>query len=124
MTHNNSIESLYGHRLVLFGRAQLCKLGYVPDGPLREPPTMANPDHLKRLQQGVDAWNAWRDPDINPDLSGANLNGAWLEGANLARANLSGAHLSGAHLIGADLSGANLSGTHLFGAGKFTSMRR
>jgi hypothetical protein len=34
---------------------------------------MPNPDHLKALQQGVDAWNAWRKPDITPDLGGADL---------------------------------------------------
>jgi hypothetical protein len=32
---------------------------------------MANSDHLKMLQQGVDAWNASRrrEHDINPDLT-------------------------------------------------------
>ena len=34
---------------------------------------MANPDHLKTLRQGVDAWNAWKTPDIFPNLSGADL---------------------------------------------------
>jgi hypothetical protein len=48
------------------------KLGYVPDRRLRKPRKMANPDHLKTLRQGVDAWNAWRNqhPAVAPDLSG------------------------------------------------------
>jgi uncharacterized protein YjbI with pentapeptide repeats len=39
---------------------------------------MANPEHLKILDQGVEVWNKWREdkPDITPDLSGANLSGA------------------------------------------------
>jgi hypothetical protein len=91
---------------------------------------MANPDHLKMLRQGVDAWNTWRErePSTTPDLSGAdlhevklsvadlsraNLHGADLSRADLRGANLHGADLSGADLIGADLSGANLSGAEL-----------
>jgi hypothetical protein len=74
---------------------------------------MANPEHLDRLRQVVDVWNAWRaeNPSIRPDLSGADLYG-W----DLYRANLSGADLSGATLTGADLTGANLSGADLSGA--------
>ena len=36
---------------------------------------MANDEHVALLKQGVAAWNAWRDenPDIRPDLSGADL---------------------------------------------------
>jgi len=36
---------------------------------------MANPKHVQILQQGVAAWNAWRDQNrnISPDLSEANL---------------------------------------------------
>jgi hypothetical protein len=46
---------------------------------------MANPDHLQILQQGVKAWNAWRDQhtDIEPDLGGAALYRADLRGATL-----------------------------------------
>ena len=48
---------------------------------------MANPEHLKILKQGVDAWNKWRveNPAITPDFETA-----YLEGADLRRANLSG----------------------------------
>ena len=51
---------------------------------------MANPEHLQILQQGVEAWNAWRDQHRNifPDLSEANLSEA-----NLARADLTCAHI-------------------------------
>jgi len=54
---------------------------------------MANEEHVARLKQGVDAWNAWRreTPDARPDLRGAIL-----RGAHLMLANLSGAILRGA----------------------------
>ena len=99
---------------------------------------MANRDHLQTLQQGVDAWNAWRDrqPLITPDLGGADLGRANLSEANLSEAdlseanlteanlseadlieaNLSEANLSEADLSEANLSGANLSGAYLIGA--------
>jgi hypothetical protein len=67
---------------------------------------MANPDHLKSLRQGVDAWNALNL--IRADLTGSHLSGADLNGADLNGANLRGADLSGANLIQADLSGASL----------------
>lgn len=39
---------------------------------------MANEEHLKIIQQGVEDWNAWRaeNLDITPDLSMANLSSA------------------------------------------------
>lgn len=91
---------------------------------------MAHREHLERLKQGVEAWNAWRreHPSIRPDLSGAYLAGANLReinftyadlaGANLRRAslyhaNLSYADLTDANLMGADLAGANLQGVSL-----------
>jgi hypothetical protein len=78
---------------------------------------MANPDHLKMLQQeGVDAWNAWRKPNITPDLSAADLSAADLSGANLIKANLGGAKLVQADLIEANFSGADLSGANLSAA--------
>src|SRR5437763_372446 len=61
---------------------------------------MTSQEHLDILRQGVKAWNQWRQehPDIQPNLSGANL----------VNADLSGTHLRGANLSGADLSDANL----------------
>jgi uncharacterized protein YjbI with pentapeptide repeats len=66
---------------------------------------LANPKHLAKIKQGVKRWNQWRreNPDIRPDLSGADL-----EGAKLMGADLSGVHLSKAKLMGADLSEADL----------------
>jgi uncharacterized protein YjbI with pentapeptide repeats len=36
---------------------------------------MANPEHLKILEKGIEAWNQWRKeyPDLEPDLSEADL---------------------------------------------------
>ena len=79
---------------------------------------MANADHIALLKKGVTAWNAWRreNPDIQPDLSGANLSGANLNGAFLFTANLRGANLSEANLIRANLNGASLREANLRGA--------
>ena len=84
---------------------------------------MANEEHLKILEQGVEAWNQWRkgNREIRPDLSGGDLNGGDLNGADLSGANLRGADLSGARLIRANLGGANLrwadlNGAYLYGA--------
>jgi uncharacterized protein YjbI with pentapeptide repeats len=72
---------------------------------------MADQSHLDILEQGVRAWNSWREqnPSIAPDLTVTPLNGANLSGANLTRAHLSNADLSGADLTKADLSDADLS---------------
>jgi hypothetical protein len=113
-----------------------------PGGPTAEPAT-ANPEHLAKLQEGKDAWNAWRtqNPDIRPDLTRADLRGMNLAGydlssafltkailkkANLTAANLRGAIMKGANLteaklknarlIKARLSGADLTGADLTGA--------
>jgi uncharacterized protein YjbI with pentapeptide repeats len=94
---------------------------------------MANPEHLKILKQGVEAWNAWHKqvwdiwreqhpvdaliPDLTDfnraDLSGANLSGTNLCGVNLRGTNLKGANLSGANLSNADLWNAELEGANL-----------
>jgi len=79
---------------------------------------MANKEHLARLMEGGDKWNAWKMNIANalPDLSGANLSGAHLSGAHLNDTNLNGANLSGAHLNDANLNGAGLSDANLNGA--------
>ena len=47
---------------------------------------MANEEHLKILEQGIEQWNKWRlENAIRPDLSGANLKRADLSDANLDR---------------------------------------
>jgi len=104
---------------------------------------MANEEHLKIIEQGVDVWNQWREenPAIRPDLSKADLGdmdlskinlewtdltlaslidsylrGAWMRAAGLRAADLSRAILTGAILAGADLGVANLTEADLSGA--------
>jgi len=69
---------------------------------------MVNEQHFGILNQGVEAWNEWRkkNPEIKPELGGANLSGANLSGVDLSMANLSEADLSGTNLTGAYLAGA------------------
>ena len=71
---------------------------------------MANPVHLTKLKEGVEAWNKWRKdkPKIKRDLTEANLTEANLTEANLRKADLGYASLTGADLERADLRGANL----------------
>jgi uncharacterized protein YjbI with pentapeptide repeats len=88
---------------------------------------MANEEHLRRIKQGVSAWNAWRaeHPKETINLQGGNLretdltqvdlHGALLSQADLGWAILQGADFRGAvlkrtALMQADLSGANLRG--------------
>jgi uncharacterized protein YjbI with pentapeptide repeats len=72
---------------------------------------MANEAHLRRLKQGVKAWNQWRKahPEIRLKFTSAKLAAAILSGVDLALADLHGADLSLAILDGADLHGADLS---------------
>ncbi len=79
---------------------------------------MANEEHLARPQQGVAAWNQWRDANRNvrPDFSKANLSGVNLSGANFFKANFSEADLSRVNLFQAHLSEANISRARLFKA--------
>lgn len=81
---------------------------------------MANSEHLNLLQQGVDAWNEWRErnPEIIPDLSGTSLIEADFGGANLRNVTLSGADWYEATLNSSDLTGADLSNS-LFVKGDF-----
>ena len=76
---------------------------------------MANPAHVAKLREGVEAWNTWRaqNPDIQPDFSEANLGGADLTRANLGRVNLRGTDLRGVELGEANLGGAYLGGAYL-----------
>ncbi len=102
---------------------------------------MANPEHVAKLKQGVEAWNRWRESDWNvkPDLSGLDLlnekgiketalwdrearrldlsaiNLAWtnLTAASLRQAVLEEANLEEVTLVGADLQGVQFSGANL-----------
>lgn len=86
--------------------------------------SIANPEHLKILQQGGSQWNAWRqeNPGVIPVLSNTDLRelmdtiGINLKGAIMRGANLSGANLFSAHLEKANLSEANLNKTDLLQA--------
>src|SRR5207248_1378721 len=78
-----------------------------------------DPEHIRRIQFGVQDWNRWRrsHPSIRPDLSQLKIGsgrcvteGDHLAQENLTRADLSRADLSGANLAGADLQGARLAG--------------
>ena len=79
---------------------------------------MANHEHVATLRADVDEWNRWREeePDIRPDLTGANLHGANLVMADLSYVLLRGADLTLADLKGADLRWADLRGANLVGA--------
>ena len=84
---------------------------------------MADDEHLKILNQGVEVWNKWRaeNPDLRPNLvsailADADLTGANLTGADLVSANLSGADLTAANLTDADLTDVNLEEAGLKGA--------
>jgi uncharacterized protein YjbI with pentapeptide repeats len=76
---------------------------------------VANKEHLKRLNQGVAKWNAWREEaSVLVDLIGAKL----------SRANLTDANLTDANLFDADLSDADLSRATLFAANLFDANLR
>jgi hypothetical protein len=78
---------------------------------------MADEEQVALLKQGVEVWNKWREanPDIRPDLNGADLFGAALRGVDLRGVDLVGAALHGANLVGVNLVDANLVGANLFG---------
>jgi uncharacterized protein YjbI with pentapeptide repeats len=90
---------------------------------------MANPEHLAKLKEGVEAWNLWRSEipfttvvDLkSADLSAMDLSGANLSNGDFQEAILNGVNLRGATLMRAWLSStafnrANLSKAMLFGA--------
>jgi len=81
---------------------------------------VANPEHLAKLKEGVEAWNKWRSDhsETQIDLSGvvllqADLSGAHLWSANLTHSNLGGAQMDKAQLLYADLTYARLMGAGL-----------
>jgi uncharacterized protein YjbI with pentapeptide repeats len=78
---------------------------------------MANQNHLLLLED-VELWNQWRQrqPEIIPDLSGANLQGKELQGINLSQTNLIEVNLSNTNLTEANLSKASLRKANLRGS--------
>lgn len=79
---------------------------------------MADQSHLKKLNEGVKAWNKWRDEhqEILPDLSKAPLHGKPLTEIDFRHTNLDYADLSDAQLCSASLKSASLFQTNLRGA--------
>src|SRR5215472_12565722 len=82
---------------------------------------MANPRHLKILQQGAETWNKWRvqHPRVHPNLRSAEIVGLDpgkpdLRGVNLREVDLRDVALVGLPLQGADLDGADLRGAYLW----------
>ncbi len=71
---------------------------------------MANLEHLEILNQGVNVWNNWRDnnPNIYPDLHGADLISKDLENINFSKTILVNVQLNHAKLAHADFSDANM----------------
>ena len=76
---------------------------------------MANQEHLKILNQGVDTWNRWRKQNIDviPKLRGANFRRSNFRRVNFSRADLSGANFIDANLTRATLHEANLKNANL-----------
>lgn len=78
---------------------------------------MADPDLLKLLRRGADAWNDWRkrnpstgrlDFSAAMDIRGMNLCGADFSGVDFRWSALIGMNFSGCNFRGADLMGSNL----------------
>jgi len=80
--------------------------------------TMADPEHLRLLKEGVSSWNLWRQEhaDVRPDLQNASLVACDLRGANFSETNLCGANLSKSNLQVANFADADLSSSDLRGA--------
>lgn len=84
---------------------------------------MANPEHLAKLNEGVEAWNRWRaeNPNVRPDLEKAGIEIANLKGVNFNKASLrwvrfKTADMTGSDLQDADFGYASLTGSRMDGA--------
>jgi uncharacterized protein YjbI with pentapeptide repeats len=86
----------------------------------------ANNEHVAKWKEGADAWIDWREqnPEIQPNLSGADLKGTNLAGVDLKNVDLSGADLSGVDLSTVHFMVANLSNAKLVGADLSYSVHR
>jgi uncharacterized protein YjbI with pentapeptide repeats len=76
---------------------------------------MANPEHVKIVEQGAEAIRKWWEehPDGQLDLEGANLSEINLHEADLHEANLRAANLDGTDLRQASLESTDLRGASL-----------
>jgi len=84
---------------------------------------MANPEHVAILKQGVEVWNRWRaeNPDVIPDLNGANLEKVQLreinlEGSTIVEANLREAMIFESQLMRVNFENSDLSNTNFWGS--------
>ena len=78
---------------------------------------MANDDHLKILQQGVEVWNEWRKTGegVKADLTGADLSLQELDRVDFSEVDLCEANLVASSLRTADLTSARLAFANLCG---------
>ena len=76
---------------------------------------MAYVGHEAVLNEGVEAWNQWRNahPKIAPDLSDLVLSGLNIRGANFSNTIMNGCDLNNTDLRGVKFDGANLSDANL-----------
>ena len=76
---------------------------------------MANQEHIAVLELGNTAWHKWRkdNPDVIPQLRGAELDKMGLSGVDLHDADLCGASLKLTDLRKANLRNADLTGADL-----------
>lgn len=74
-----------------------------------------NKQHVEILSRGAAAWNRWRDknPEIRPELAGADLAGMNLSGFNLVGSDLRNANLRNTVFVETRLQGADFSGAEL-----------
>lgn len=79
---------------------------------------VANEEHVRKLAEGVDAWNEWRRTSEGrvPDLAGAVFNGREFPGFDLSQAILKNTRFRNANLTGANLQHADARGAHFEGA--------
>lgn len=72
---------------------------------------MANQEHLKIFRQGISVWNQWRkeNPDLNPDLSHADLSDIDLSNTTILNADMSYADLSESNFNNTKFFSVNLS---------------
>src|SRR4051794_18180156 len=76
---------------------------------------MANREHVKKLKEGKDAWNAWRKmTDQKPDLSRVHLDRFSLHGYDLVSANFSESELSEVNFQDALCDGCSFEGAVIF----------